>query len=1405
MRTIATALLALTLLATPLLAEEEEYDDCDANFVAFVGSNAYRFSPEHSGELGAVRLFSILSYNRAAHAGRYGVVAWKLEIERVEGGERVVTLSGRARIAKDGATVAEYYWDGRDDAGNLVPAGRYRYTFRGRFVEDRFAAKIDSPVEYDWIEVEPRDEALASYDEVVVDYSMTQERASDLRASTQALTSCEVQQNAPLEAGFAYNYYYGSTHSHSNWSDGGQPTTACTSGNSYGSGTYAPSDVFAYARDTAGLDFWVVNEHNHLIQDAIATNNPPVTESKVRQRYQDGLGAANSASTSSFVGLYGMEWGVSSNPDQGHVTLIETPTLLGWETCTSCNGPNPECTPGTNCYFDVFTPKRYGYLTMYARSVENPSPAGALGIFNHPGSGNFDSFAFDANADAAIQGIAVRSGLAFSTATDCASTNVGSTDYSVRWRQALDVGFHLAPAADHDSHCNNYGVALPTRTVYLLPNSSSPALSKSALLAAHKARRFYATEDPNLQLVFRTSDSAHVMGDIFDAAGGATLVAGVFDPSSEGVATIELWRGQIGAGAPTLPYQSWSGVSSVSFTESLSSGSYWYYVHVVQDDGHDAWSAPMWITFGPGGGGGGDTTAPTATLTAPSSGATITGPTTVTATASDNVGVTRVEFLLDGALASTDTTSPYAWSWDSTAAANGAHSLQARAYDAAANSGASAIISVSVDNGGTPPPTGNADVSGWKLVQANSAYEFLLPAGTLVPNDGYLLVARNATKSAFEAFWGITLGANVSFINSVDKMPVINGSETYQLQNASLVIVDGTTIAMASGAAQSIRRNDPCSAASLAASWTVGTTATANPGAGAGAGCGGGVKINEFSDATGTGNYIYEFIELHNDAAAAGDTEAPATSITAPANAATVSGTTSVTASATDNVGVTSVEFLLDGAVAATDTTSPYAWSWNTATASNGAHTLQSRASDAAGNVGSSTTVSVTVDNDTTAPATSITTPANGATVSGTASVTASATDDVGVTSVEFLLDGAVVATDASSPYAWSWNTTTASNGAHTLQSRASDAAGNVGSSTTISVTASNDTSAPATSITAPANGATVSGTTSVTASATDNVGVTSVEFLLDGAVVATDTTSPYAWSWNTPTAADGAHTLQARASDAAGNVGSSTAISVTVSNDAIAPATSVTAPANGATVSGATSVTASATDNVGVTSVEFLLDGAVVATDTTSPYAWSWTTTTAANGAHTLQSRASDAAGNVGTSASISVSVNNGVAGRSLDGWRLAQASSPLTYYFPAGTVLPSNGYVIVARNADKASFEAFWGRTLGPNVTFINSGDAMPQINGSETYTLYSASGSKVDGATVAMGSSGGQSLQRTKPCTGANKAGAWSRVASTSATPGSGAPAPCGKGAYIGEFSDALGTGNFIFEFVEIQSDN
>jgi hypothetical protein len=93
------------------------------------------------------------------------------------------------------------------------------------------------------------------------------------------------------------------------------------------------------------------------------------------------------------------------------------------------------------------------------------------------------------------------------------------------------------------------------------------------------------------------------------------------------------------------------------------------------------------------------------------------------------------------------------------------------------------------------------------------------------------------------------------------------------------------------------------------------------------------------------------------------------------------------------------------------------------------------------------------------------------------------------------------------------------------------------------------DTTAPTTSITSPANGATVSGTVTVSASASDAGGVTRVEVYADGGLVGSDTTAPYQVAWNTASVANGNHALQTRAYDAAGNVGSSALVSVTVSN----------------------------------------------------------------------------------------------------------------------------------------------------------------------------------------------------------------------------------------------------------------
>ena len=182
------------------------------------------------------------------------------------------------------------------------------------------------------------------------------------------------------------------------------------------------------------------------------------------------------------------------------------------------------------------------------------------------------------------------------------------------------------------------------------------------------------------------------------------------------------------------------------------------------------------------------------------------------------------------------------------------------------------------------------DIGGWQLVQANSAQTYTLPAGTTVPAGGYVVIGRNADKAAFETFWGVTLGPDVVYLNAQNTngniAPTINGSETYTLKNASGTVIDGPTIAMASGAGQSLRRNDPCLAAGTAASWTVGASATATPGAGAGAGCGTGLVINEFSDAS---NFIHEFVELHWDSAAP---EPAPTATTGMASGVTTAGAT---------------------------------------------------------------------------------------------------------------------------------------------------------------------------------------------------------------------------------------------------------------------------------------------------------------------------------------------------------------------------------------------------------------------------------------------------------------------------------------------------------------------------------
>jgi chitodextrinase len=181
------------------------------------------------------------------------------------------------------------------------------------------------------------------------------------------------------------------------------------------------------------------------------------------------------------------------------------------------------------------------------------------------------------------------------------------------------------------------------------------------------------------------------------------------------------------------------------------------------------------------------------------------------------------------------------------------------------------------------------------------------------------------------------------------------------------------------------------------------------------------------------------------------------------------------------------------------------------------------------------------------------------------------------------------------------------------------------------------DTTAPTVSVTAPASGSYVRGDITLLATVSDagGSGVSKVDFLVDGAPAgtSTSTSSPYQLTWRSNSVPDGTHTVQAIATDGAGNPGQSSSVSFTVQNaDTAAP----TAPTNLQLVSNAynkvdLSWTAS-TDNVGVTRYEVFRNGNSVGSTTTTTFS---DTSVAANTSYTYTVKAWDAAGNPSTSSS--------------------------------------------------------------------------------------------------------------------------------------------------------------------------
>jgi hypothetical protein len=187
------------------------------------------------------------------------------------------------------------------------------------------------------------------------------------------------------------------------------------------------------------------------------------------------------------------------------------------------------------------------------------------------------------------------------------------------------------------------------------------------------------------------------------------------------------------------------------------------------------------------------------------------------------------------------------------------------------------------------------------------------------------------------------------------------------------------------------------------------------------------------------------------------------------------------------------------------------------------------------------------------APLAAIAAPLANSSVSGLVGVTVNASDNVGVARVDLTVNGTVVATGASAPYSFSWNSAGVANGMANLVAIAYDAAGNAGSSATVAVnvanpttTVSNDTTPPTVAISNPVAG-TVTGNVSVAVNAADNAGASGLTtvLIIDGVTKAQGSGGTLGYTWNTRKVSVGPHVLTATARDAAGNT-SSTSVTVT-------------------------------------------------------------------------------------------------------------------------------------------------------------------------------------------------------------------------------------------------------------------
>jgi hypothetical protein len=359
---------------------------------------------------------------------------------------------------------------------------------------------------------------LAARDTEVFAKSMVEEQAKRLSALP---PSGDAPAPQP-KAGEAYTVYFGNLHAHSALSDG--------------RGT--PEEAYEFARYEGGLDFFALTDHGELLILWPWDNK--------WQRLLDAADAADDPGA--FAALYGFEW---SNPVLGHINVLNTRQF-------------------------THALENFWLGTMYDWVASRP---GAVAHFNHPDDDGASTLGIDflflmpwPRARDAFVGIEIING----------NSGLDQFFYDTAWYSDLtylDVGnqngWHLGPFASQDNHRQDWGTMNQARTAVL-----ATELTRDAITAALRARRFYATEDKNLRLDFRCQ--GYPMGTGL-TGGERVFTVTASDDDGDRFERLRLVRnGRVIEDRPLGGVQ----VVAEAMTDTAT-GPAWYYVILTQTDDND--------------------------------------------------------------------------------------------------------------------------------------------------------------------------------------------------------------------------------------------------------------------------------------------------------------------------------------------------------------------------------------------------------------------------------------------------------------------------------------------------------------------------------------------------------------------------------------------------------------------------------------------------------------------------------------------------------------------------------------------------------------------------------------------------------------------------------------------------